>query len=362
MRLGIVASSGSPWSYSVLEILGELGAEIDLIHVPPESGRAYIDPTSSQWSARVDSLHRVMRSVTIPDLPSGIRRYPALAGTLQTAQKQHGFSKVLTLYGGGFAASAALSKIPFHTYLVGSDVLTGSQFHQIVSRFSLQRALSLFANGPFLTDEARKLCGNTPIQNLLLGINTTQFQIGPVNLSAPVRIICSRGFSPVYNNETIIRALSRLDDIADLFRFDFVAGGDQLRQAMELAEGIFQAGVRTSVHFHGGVSQDELRTILADSEIFVSMSRSDGTSTSLLEALCSGLYPILSDIPPNQNWTEYPDGALVGMDDDEKLADALRFAILNREDLSQNRQARSNHIHEVADSRKNLAQLLESLA
>jgi hypothetical protein len=50
------------------------------------------------------------------------------------------------------------------------------------------------------------------------------------------------------------------------------------------------------------------------------------------------------------------------MDDDEKLADALRFAILNREDLSQNRQARSNHIQEVADSRKNLAQLLESLA
>lgn len=362
MRLGIVASSGSPWSYSVLEILGELGAEIDLIHVPPESGRAYIDPTSSQWSARVDSLHRVMRSVTIPDLPGGIRRYPALAGTLQTAQKQHGFSKVLTLYGGGFAASAALSKIPFHTYLVGSDVLTGSRFHQMVSRFSLRRAQSLFANGPFLTAQARKLCGNTPIQNLLLGINTTQFQVGPVNLSAPVRIICSRGFSSVYNNETIIRALSRLDDIADLFRFDFVAGGDQLRQAMGLVEKIFPAGVRSSVHFHGGVSQDELRTILVESEIFVSMSRSDGTSTSLLEASASGLYPVLSDIPPNQDWVKCPDGALVGVDDDEKLAYALRFAIQNRVNLSKNREARSNHIREVADSRKNLAQLLKSLA
>lgn len=362
MRIGIVASSGSPWSYSVLEILSELGAEIDLIHVAPEKGRAYIDPDSVEWRDRVSSLHNLVRSVTTPDLPSGLRRYPALAQAIKDARVRQSFPQLLTLYGGGFAASAALSGIPFSSYLVGSDVLTASRFHQMVSKFSLRKADHLFANGAFLTQEAAILCGSTPIQNLLLGINVDHFEVGIPATDKPIRIICSRGFSKVYNNETIIRALSKLDDIADLFRFDFAAGGDLLTEGMDLAEEILPSRVRSSVHFHGGMSQTELSEMLRVSEVFVSMSRSDGTSTSLLEALCSGLYPILSDIPANRDWVDFPDGQLVPVEDSEALATAIRTAVNHRLQLVQHREERSKSVKQIADSRKNLKLLLEALA
>ena len=65
--------------------------------------------------------------------------------------------------------------------------------------------------------------------------------------------------------------------------------------------------------------------------IFASLSRSDGTSISLLEALACGLFPVLSDIPPNREWLDERahNAALVPLDQPETLAAALEQAILD---------------------------------
>jgi glycosyltransferase involved in cell wall biosynthesis len=42
--------------------------------------------------------------------------------------------------------------------------------------------------------------------------------------------------------------------------------------------------------------------LLSQTDIYVSTSLYDGTSVSLLEAMGSGAFPIVTDIPSNREW------------------------------------------------------------
>ncbi len=69
--------------------------------------------------------------------------------------------------------------------------------------------------------------------------------------------------------------------------------------------------------------------ICGDAHIYTSISRYDGTSISLLEALSCGLYPILSDIPQNREWIDPQarNGMLVPLDQPAEYARRIAEAI-----------------------------------
>jgi glycosyltransferase involved in cell wall biosynthesis len=74
--------------------------------------------------------------------------------------------------------------------------------------------------------------------------------------------------------------------------------------------------------------------LLAQSDIYVSTSPYDGTSVSLLEALASGAFPIVTDIPSNREWiTDGDNGFLVPIDEAWILARKILDAIRNRDFL-----------------------------
>ena len=58
-------------------------------------------------------------------------------------------------------------------------------------------------------------------------------------------------------------------------------------------------GIREHVEFTGHVSHEELPGLLRKADIYVSSSLFDGTSSSLLEAMATGLLPIVSRIDAN---------------------------------------------------------------
>ena len=93
------------------------------------------------------------------------------------------------------------------------------------------------------------------------------------------------------------------------------------------------------------------------------MSRSDGTSTALLEALSCGLFPILSDIPQNREWIDSTanNGILVPLDKPAKLADALSCAIQDEQWRRRAGKYNRSLILERADSRKNMDILVSKL-
>lgn len=86
----------------------------------------------------------------------------------------------------------------------------------------------------------------------------------------------------------------------------------------------------TSVQFLGRVPHEEMPDLLSQSDIYVSTSRYDGTSVSLLEALASGAFPVVTDIPSNREWiVDGCNGFLVSEEDEKLLARRIVQAIRN---------------------------------
>ena len=78
------------------------------------------------------------------------------------------------------------------------------------------------------------------------------------------------------------------------------------------------------VDFVGAVPHQKVAEYLQASQIYLSMSLSDGASTSLLEAMACGTFPIVSDIPANREWiVDGDNGFLVSPLDPKKLAQQI---------------------------------------
>src|SRR5262249_27674313 len=88
-------------------------------------------------------------------------------------------------------------------------------------------------------------------------------------------------------------------------------------------------GRQIRVEFLNGATDQALLESLQLADIYVSLSRSDGTSVSMLEALSCGLFPVLSDIPANRDWidAERENGILVPLDDPPALGRGLARAL-----------------------------------
>ena len=143
---------------------------------------------------------------------------------------------------------------------------------------------------------------------------------------------------PLYDPGTFLRSLGRLRSAGVSFRAT-IAGDGPLRAGLE-AEAA-KLGLVPAVRFVGLVDEARLRSLYREHEIYVSMSRSDSTSQSLLEAMAAGLAVFVSDIPGNEPWVRGPGasgsaeaigaprarggdaGILISPGDDGSLAESL---------------------------------------
>lgn len=78
------------------------------------------------------------------------------------------------------------------------------------------------------------------------------------------------------------------------------------------------------VVFTGWIEGERLVALYREHDAYVSLSRSDSTSQSLLEGMAAGLVPVVSDIAGNREWvTHRREGLLVPVGDAEAVACAL---------------------------------------
>src|SRR5262249_18912344 len=120
------------------------------------------------------------------------------------------------------------------------------------------------------------------------------------------------------------------------------------------------------MRFVGWVSDAGMLTALHSASCYVSASLSDGTSSSLLEAMACGLYPILSDIPANREWVvDGENGMLFPPGDHSALARCLERAISERPWMSSAREMNRRLVEERANvdvNMQTLSDLLRSLS
>jgi glycosyltransferase involved in cell wall biosynthesis len=195
-----------------------------------------------------------------------------------------------------------------------------------LARWIAGRAERLHASSPELVEQFEAI--GVPRERFTvipLGIDVESFppRSGP-RLPGPPRVICTRKHLPIYDNRTIVRALGRLRDAGVAFEFRFVGGGNRL-PFTELE--VKALGLGGHVTFVGEVDPPEVARQLAWADVYVSATLSDGSPSSLFEAMSVKLFPVVTDIRANRDWLVHgTNGFLFPPGDDRACADGLRFA------------------------------------
>jgi L-malate glycosyltransferase len=320
----VLMAASSPWSQLVVQYLTRSGFSIHVVDFNSSPG------TNQELAAKsIAALRMKVASVHVIPPPRAFA-WCLLVGAwkLRALARACDAQMVLALYGGMQAAIACLSGVrPYGVYVVGSDVLLAGPLRRFVSRVSLRRASTVLANGRYLADKTREVAPDVRIEPLYFGIDLDRFRPPPLP-NRGHRFVCSRAFNEVYDNGTIVRALTALKVVPPDFALSFLSSGPLLRETIELADRILTAATRQGVSFAGGVSDMEVVAALRSATFYLSASHSDGASASLLEAMACGLVPIVSDIPANREWiTDRENGLLFTPGDHLALARCIEVAM-----------------------------------
>jgi len=191
------------------------------------------------------------------------------------------------------------------------------------------------------------------------GVDTELFTIDPEphDLSTP-HIVCLRKHEPLYRNDVVLRVLACLRDDGVSFRATFVGGGTRLDAHKHLAD---ELGLHERTQFTGHLPYCEIPDLLRSGDVYISASLTDGTASTLLEAMSAGVFPVVTNIPANRPWiVDGDNGLMFEPGNIEAAADAVKRALAN----PQMRAVRARNRELVvgrADHKKTMHALLQRL-
>lgn len=239
-------------------------------------------------------------------------------------------AQYITSYG-FLAALAGLQ--PLIVTAWGTDVLISPKESRILrffARYAVCHATAITTVAEHMNSAVGDL--GVPVARVTaipFGVDTHFFIPRPYisDVNEPLKLICTRNFGPIYDVQTLLRALAILFSRGHRLNVDLVGDGP-LRHSLE--ELVIELGLKSFVQFHGHVDHPTLAGLLAGADIFVSPALSDGNNVSLNEAMACGCFPLATDIPANAQWIEDgKNGYLYPPGDVERLATVIEMAMNN---------------------------------
>lgn len=227
----------------------------------------------------------------------------------------------------------------------GSDVLWEAQ-HDDEARKNISAALK--SSSGWVVDcaavyaAARQLggCADKAVLTIPWGVERSQqaYKGTPIKIRQRAAwpddvfvAVTNRAMAPIYQVEVVIRAFARAVTRHERMRLLVLGSGPLEGEMRALASGL---GLNDFVYFGGRVDEDMMAGYLAESDVYVSASASDGSSVSLMQALWAGLPVIVTDIPSNREWvSEGEHGWLVSNGDVHGYAEAMGEAVILSPDL-----------------------------
>jgi glycosyltransferase involved in cell wall biosynthesis len=242
-----------------------------------------------------------------------------------------------------YGALAALAgRRPWVLSTWGSDVMTNpdrSVFHRWRAARILRHAAYVTSDAETMSERIRSF--GVPADRILtfpLGVDTSVFHPGAEDDAPGPRILSNRKLEPVYGVSTLLDAFPGIHEAQPQSTLTVAGDGSERRYLMQRAACSIGSG---AIVFVGAVDHARMPGLLRENHLYVSMSHSDTTSVSLLEAMACGLFPIVSDIPANREWIEHGrNGMLVPPGQPMRLAlavvEAWRDGDLRRRALQAN--------------------------
>jgi glycosyltransferase involved in cell wall biosynthesis len=219
---------------------------------------------------------------------------------------------------------------PFILSCIGSDIMINSRkigVYRSITKYALKKASFITSVSKSIKERIIQL-GIDPnkIQILTFGIDPQEF-FPPLQERRDFSLLSLRRLEPIYNIDTIIKGFSFLKEEGFKGRLVIVGGGPEENRLKKLSKDL---KLSDGIHFVGMVPHHEVAEYLRASQIYLSMSLSDGSSTSLLEAMACGTFPIVSDIPANREWiVDGDNGFLISPFDARQLAQRIMDALNN---------------------------------
>lgn len=149
----------------------------------------------------------------------------------------------------------------------------------------------------------------------------------PINLTQTSlrRQIIIKGYTGSVGRAT--DAIRACESVADcLSGYEVLVYSASLRARLRLLKLRYWCGVKTRV-IKKRTPQEEMLRNFARSRIYIGVSLSDGISTSLLEAMATGCYPIQTSTACADEWISPESGSIVAPQSIRQIADAIRQAI-----------------------------------
>jgi len=285
-------------------------------------------------------------------------RYPLAAPALRRELAGFAPDLVDAHYVPNYGILGALAgRRPLVIHSWGSDLLVSAQrsrWHAARARWALGRADRVFADARVLGEAAVALgVPRARIEVVPWGIELERFPLGAF-VEEP-RLVSVRHLEPIYDVTTLVEALPEIAAGHPDLGVE-IAGEGPERAALEARARTL--GVADRARFRGRVSPAELARLVAASAVYVSTSRSDSTSLSLLEAMAAGSVPVVTDIPGNREWIEPGvGGRLFPVGDARALARAVSETLADAEFRRRARLVNRRAVEERGDWAKSLARV-----
>ncbi|MBN7812911.1 glycosyltransferase [Algoriphagus sp. H41] len=133
--------------------------------------------------------------------------------------------------------------------------------------------------------------------------------------------IVTRSLYPEYRHEDILMAMAEVRKTFPNVEV-WIVGDGVLKAALERKSQ--DLGLEENLKFLGRIPNDELPDLLAQSDFYLSVPISEGVSASLFEAMASGCFPIVSELPAYKAFLkDGQNGLLVPVCDSQALAKAV---------------------------------------
>ncbi len=226
----------------------------------------------------------------------------------------------------------------YHPFIVsawGTDLLVAPRkglIHKRLLKFTLRKADLIFADAGFMKEEILQYEAS-PEKILIcpFGVNMEIFNSKNrvYEDRAKYAILSMRTLIKNSNVEVIIRAMKILKEKGIDFVLNITNQGTEEQYLRCMA---CDLGLDSQVNFLGFLKRRDVYRFFDSSDIYLSIPTSDGTSVTLLEAMASGLFPIVSDIAANREWIQDSvNGFLVPLNDPVALADKIILAMRQTE-------------------------------
>ena len=242
----------------------------------------------------------------------------------------------------------------------GSDVLVSSKksfFHRTRTKYVLSKADLVTCDGVTLTTELLHL--DVPKEKIVqvpMGVDQNLLieRRNSFESKEDIVILSTRSLESVYDLKTLIEAVPLIIQKTDKKTKFWITGlGSQDQELKKLAS---KLRVERNVEFKGYVNREDLEELFQKADLYISTSLSDSTSVSLLEAMASGLLPVVTDIPGNREWLQNgKNGFLFPPGNYQALADKVIWVINNFKETEKLRAENQKIIREKALWEKNVA-------